>query len=261
MIISDSQLWIGILLIIFNALLTFVLQLNMAKSILWTSLRGCCQLILLGLALDWIFSHPSPWIVLLIAVAMFLIASRTAISRCGYRFPGMLMQNSIAMGVSTFISLFIGLSCIVHADPWYAPNVAIPLMGMLIGNTLNAVGLCLDRLLNDLKKDQSLIETKLSLGATRWEAALPTLSKSIQTGLVPIMNLMTVVGVVSLPGTMTGLVLAGTDALSAVKFQFLIIVLIMTCSILATSMTAMWTFHRFFNQSHQLNSGLLWKKS
>lgn len=261
MVINDSQLWIGAFLIVFNALLTFVLQLNLAKSILWTSLRGCCQLLLLGIGLQWIFSHPSPWLVLLIAILMLLIASRTVTSRCSYRFRGMMLQNALSMGLSTLFTICIGLNFVVNADPWYTPQMIIPLMGMLIGNTLNAVGLCLDRLLNDLKKEQSLIETKLSLGANRWEAALPTLSKSIQTGLVPVMNLMTVVGVVSLPGTMSGLVLAGTDALSAVKFQFLIIVLIMTCSILATTMSAMWTFYKFFNHSHQLNSSLLWKKS
>lgn len=252
----DQALW-GVLLVLVNAGITYMLHLRLAKTLIWITLRGGVQLLMLGWLLQWIFMQPSMWVVGAIGVGMVALASQAAIGRCKHRFRGIYLQSMVSMGLSALVIVGLGLTVILHADPWYDPKVAIPIMGMIIGNSLNAIALAMDRLLEDLMRDRAAIETKLALGATRWEAAHTSLCTAIRTGLVPIINLMTVVGVVSLPGTMTGLLLGGTDPLSAVMFQFLILILIMTCTVLATIGMVFWTYHRLFHSEHRCDVKLL----
>ena len=103
----------------------------------------------------------------------------------------------------------LALGVIVRVRPWYTPQYAIPLLGMILGNTLNGVSLGLDRLGSELTGTPRPGRGALALGATRWEAARPLVQQAVRTGLIPTINAMMVVGIVSLPGMMTGQILAG----------------------------------------------------
>jgi putative ABC transport system permease protein len=145
----------------------------------------------------------------------------------------------------------IALFALVRVRPWYSPHYAIPLVGMILGNTLNGIALGLDRLGSELNARRGEIEGLLALGATRWEAARGPVQQAIRTGMIPILNAMMVVGIVSLPGMMTGQLLAGVDPIQAVKYQIVIMFLISSGTALGTVGVVLLSYRRLFNANHQ----------
>ena len=124
-------------------------------------------------------------------------------------------------------------------------------MGMVLGNTLNGISVGLSTLTNELSQRRGEIDTALSLGATRYEAALPTLRQSIRLGMTPIINSMMVVGLVSLPGMMTGQLLSGTSPIEAVKYQIMIMFLIASATALGTVGVVALSYLHLFTRDHQ----------
>ena len=130
---------------------------------------------------------------------------------------------------------------------------------MVLGNCLTGVSLCLDQLLNDFATKRAQVEMELALGATRWEAARDILRGSVSKGLIPIINTMMVVGIVSLPGMMTGQILSGTDPLDAVKYQIVVMFMIATATSLGCMTIALLVYRHMFNDRHQLRTGIVRK--
>ena len=128
---------------------------------------------------------------------------------------------------------------------------------MILGNTLNGVSLGLDRLGSEFIANRDRVEALLALGSTRWEAARGTVQQAVRTGLVPTINAMMVVGIVSLPGMMTGQLLAGTSPIEAVKYQIVIMFLIASGTALGTVFVVLLSFRKLFNQDHQFLDTLL----
>jgi putative ABC transport system permease protein len=128
----------------------------------------------------------------------------------------------------------------------------IPLLGMVLGNSLTGVSLAMDSLLTDLDEHKDRIEMELSLGASRWEAARDPLSEAVRRGMIPILNSMTVVGIVSLPGMMTGQILEGASPLSAVKYQIVVMFMLAASTSLGSMGVALFVYRRLFDDRHQL---------
>jgi putative ABC transport system permease protein len=145
----------------------------------------------------------------------------------------------------------VALFVIVPARPWFSPQFAIPLLGMILGNTLNGIALGLDRLGGELAAKRSQVETILALGATRWEAARQSIQQAVRTGMIPLINSMMVVGIVSLPGMMTGQLLVGARPIEAVKYQIVIMFLIASGTALGTVAVVLLSYLRLFGQDHQ----------
>ena len=116
---------------------------------------------------------------------------------------------------------------------------------------MNGISLGLDRLGGELAAKRAQVEALLALGATRWEAARQPIQEAVRTGLIPIMNSMMVVGIVSLPGMMTGQILAGANPVEAVKYQIVIMFLIASGTALGTVSVVLLSYRRLFNTSHQ----------
>jgi putative ABC transport system permease protein len=114
----------------------------------------------------------------------------------------------------------------VSPDPWYNPRYALPILGMILGNTMNGVSIGLDRLVSGAVTRRAAIEAQLMLGATAPEALRPVTRDAMRAGLIPTVNGMAAAGLVSLPGMMTGQILAGVEPVEAVKYQILIMFLI-----------------------------------
>ena len=130
-------------------------------------------------------------------------------------------------------------------------------MGMILGNTLNGISVGLKTFTESLHQQRDRIESALALGATRWEAAREAVQDAIRTGLIPILNSMMVVGIVSLPGMMTGQLLSGTEPVAAVKYQIVIMFLIASATALGTVGVVLLSFRRLFTINHQLRSDVL----
>ena len=125
---------------------------------------------------------------------------------------------------------------------------------MVLGNSLTGISLCLDSLLERFDAGRPEIEMWLALGATRWEAARGALRDGVRRGMVPMLNAMTVVGIVSLPGMMTGQILAGASPLEAVRYQIVVMFMLAASSAVGSILIALLVWRRAFNDRHQLRA-------
>jgi len=128
---------------------------------------------------------------------------------------------------------------------------------MILGNGLTGISLCLDTLLERLDERRAGVEADLACGATRWEAAREPLREAVRKGMIPILNSMTVAGLVSLPGMMTGQILAGAEPLQAVRYQIVVMFMIAAATSLGGILVAMMVYRRMFNERHQLRRGMI----
>jgi putative ABC transport system permease protein len=250
--LTYTQVALAALLIVINGAISVALRLGLERSLLWASMRTVVQLLLVGLVLEWVFRLDRWYVVLSLATLMTLIAGVTAASRNERRYPGMWLNTVISIWASAWLVTAFALFVVLQGiEKWYQPQYAIPLLGMVLGNTLNGVSVGLSTFTESLVTRREQVETQLALGATRWEAAREPAQHAVRTGMIPIINSMLVVGVVSLPGMMTGQLISGMDPIEAVKYQIVIMFLIASATALGTVVIVMLSFLRLFNKDHQ----------
>lgn len=239
-------------LIVVNGLVSLTLKLRMEKLLLVASIRTVVQLLMMGMVLEWVFQLDRWYVVIGLALLMTVIAGMTAVSRNERRYPGIRIHMVVSVWASSWLIMAVALAVIMHGiGPWYQPQYVIPLLGMILGNTLNGVSVGLNTLTESLKTRRDEVDTLLALGATRWEAARQPLQRAVRTGMIPIVNSMMIVGLVSLPGMMTGQLIAGMAPIQAVKYQIVIMFLIASATALGTVGTALFCWMRVFNGNHQ----------
>ena len=252
-----SRFALAALLIVINGAISVLLKLDLERRLLIAAACTIVQLLLIGFVLEWVFRLDRWYVVVAMMSVMTFVAGIAAIKRTSIRFPGIWARSVAATWASSWLMAALALTVIVGVRPWYTPQYAIPLLGMILGNTLNGVSLGLDRLGSELLGKRDQVECLLALGATRWEAARPLVQQAVKTGLIPTINAMMVVGIVSLPGMMTGQLLAGTSPVEAVKYQIVIMFLIASGTALGTVLVVLFSFRRLFNEDHQFESVLL----
>jgi len=215
-------------LLLLNAGLSLRLQLGLEKEILVSALRMTVQLVLVGLVLKALFAATNPWLTLLAMLLMGGFAGREIMARQRTKFAGWwgIGLGSATMMTAGMIVIILALTTQVRPDPWYDPRYAIPLFGMILGNTMTGISLGLNTLTTNAVRSRKGVEAALLLGCTRWVAFQPVTREALVSGMMPIINAMAAAGVVSLPGMMTGQILAGVDPTEAVKYQLLIMFLI-----------------------------------
>ncbi len=215
-------------LVLVNAALSMYLALGLERRFLIAATRMAVQLTLVGLVLKALFAVTSPAWTALAALFMILFAGREVMARQERKFTGWWgygLGASAMMTAALLVTVF-GLSTQIRPDPWYDPRFAIPILGMILGNTMTGVALGLHTLTVGAVRERSTIEAQLALGASRTEALRSTARGALRTALIPIINSMSATGLVSLPGMMTGQILSGVDPIEAVKYQLLISFLI-----------------------------------
>ncbi|MEE2935989.1 MAG: iron export ABC transporter permease subunit FetB [Planctomycetota bacterium] len=257
---SDSYIaisWLDVsvaaCLLAINALVSVRLQLGMAGRIVWSSVRMTIQLIILGLVLKQIFALATAAPVLGLAGVMTVIAGASAVGRIDHRYPGIYLNAVSSVWLSSWLVTLVTVFAIVRPDPWYRPPILIPLLGMVLGNSLTGISLGLDRFLSEMRNRRGELETSLAFGATRWETCRGVFSIATRTAMVPILNTMAVAGIVSIPGMMTGQLLAGTPPIQAVKYQVMIMFVI-AAAIAIGIVVALWLAYRNVTTvDHQIN--------
>ncbi len=253
------QVGIAALLMLISGLISLVLGLGLERRLLLASIRTVVQLLAIGLVLRWIFTQTRWYYMLALIVAMTLIAGISAIRRTGRRYPRMWLDSVISMGLSSWVMAALAVTVIIQVR-WDQPQYTIPLLGMILGNTLNGIALGVDRLGEELAGKRDQVETRLALGATRWEAARVAVQEAVRTGMTPTINAMMIVGVVSLPGMMTGQMLGGVPPVQAVMYQIVIMFLIAAGTSLGTLMIVLLAYRRLFTPDHQFLAELLVKR-
>jgi len=255
--LSTFDLAMATILVLVAGLVSLALRLQLEKRLALAALRTVVQLLLIGYVLKAVFGWGSLLAVSILAAVMIVAASRAAVQRSNRSIPGV---TWLAFGTLVIVGLVTTLTVttlVISVTPWYQPRYFIPLLGMVLGNSLTGISLCLDTLLETLAERRAEVEMELSLGATRWEAARTPLREAVRRGMIPIINAMMVVGIVSLPGMMTGQILAGADPLAAVKYQVVIMFMIAAATSLGCIGTALLVYRRLFNEKHQLRAELI----
>jgi len=226
--LSNPDLAIAAVLVLALALLSARLQADVSRQLLIAAARTAIQLTLIGLVLKTLFANVHLVWVTLMALFMLLVAGREVMARQKRRFRGWwgYALGTVSMFLSSFAVAVFALVVILGDTPWYTPQYAIPLLGMLLGNTMNGIAIAMDRLTTTAWEQREIIEARLMLGQS-WDEAISAIrQQAIRSGLIPIINAMAAAGVVSLPGMMTGQILAGAPPVEAVKYQILIMFLI-----------------------------------
>jgi len=243
--LSTFDLALTAVLVLLLSGLSFAMRLRLERQLIVAALRTAVQLTLVGLVLKVVFANEQLHWVGLAVVFMLLVAGREVMARQQHRLTGWWGYGvgTVSMFVSTFAITVIALIVVIGTEPWYQPQYAIPLMGMMLGNTMNGIALGLDRLTSDARGQRLTIEARLVLGQ-HWQQAISDIRRnSIRTGMIPIINAMAAAGLVSLPGMMTGQILSGTPPVEAVKYQILIMFMITAGTGFGT-MAAVWLASR-----------------
>lgn len=248
------DLAIAALLILGLAGASIAMHLGLARRLMIAALRTALQLTLIGFILKALFASGALAWVTVMAAAMVLVAGYEVMARQGHRFSGVWGYGlgTASMFTSSFAVALIALIVIVQPDPWYKPQYAIPLLGMLLGNTMNGVALSVDHLTRTALQQRGIIEAQLMLGRT-WHDAIGDIQReSTRVGLIPIVNAMVSAGIISLPGLMTGQILSGTPPVEAVKYQILIMFLIAGGTGGGTLIAVRLGARRLFDERHRL---------
>jgi putative ABC transport system permease protein len=238
-----STILVGIAIVIIE-----VRRLGVAKDLLVGSLRSFVQLMAVGFVIKFIFGLEAIQYQVLLLLAMVLVASVTARGRVkSVRGAFTISFVSILAGVFSTVGIMILLR-IIDLKPIYL----IPLGGMMIGNSMNAVALGLDRIASEVGDRRGQIEAALSLGASPRKATAHLVRRSVRASLLPLMNTMKVIGIVHLPGAMTGMLLAGASPLDAAKIQLVIMYMLAASTTISVLVSSLFTQRAFFNRAWQL---------
>lgn len=242
------------ILVLLNGVLSVALGLGVARSLAIAVVRMVVQLALVGLVLTTLFALVSPLWTGLAALAMVLFAGREIMARQERNLAGPWRYGLgtgcmlLAAGLITIFALTTQIS----PDPWYHPRYALPLLGMVLGNTMTGISLGLHSLSTGLVRDRVAVEAQLTLGATRRQALLPVTRAALKSAFMPIINSMAATGLVSLPGMMTGQILAGVAPTEAVKYQLLVMFLIAGGTGLGSLAAVLGGGYRLTDSRHRL---------
>ncbi len=208
--------------------LSMALGLGVGRQMLVAAARMVAQLALMGLVLAWLFGHAHPALTLAAALVMVLFAGREILARQERRFSGpwAYVLGTASMAAAAGAVTLFALTTQLRPEPWYDPRYALPLSGMILGNTMTGISLGLQGLTLGLTRERAAVEARLALGADRWTALRPVTRQAMRSALMPVVDSMSATGVVFLPGMMTGQILAGVDPIEAVKYQLLVMFLI-----------------------------------
>ena len=234
--------------------LSLRMALGIASDLLIAALRTTVQLLLVGLVLKALFATIHLGWLALIASVMLLVAGREVQARQAHPILGIrgFALGTGAMLVSSFTLTVFALALIVQPAPWYTPQYAVPLLGMILGNTMSALALGLDRLNESMLNRRASIEARLSLGHCWPEAIAAVRRDAARVAMLPTINAMAAAGLVSLPGMMTGQILSGTPPIEAVKYQILIMFLIAVGSGFGAFLGIAFGSRLLFDERHRL---------
>ena len=249
-----TDLAIASVLVLLNAVLSFAFHLQLERQYLVAAARMIVQLALMGLVLKTLFEWVSPLWTGLAALAMILFAGREILARQERRLTGIWsygLGTGCMLLAASLVTVF-ALTTQVRPDPWYDPRYALPLLGMILGNTMTGISLGLHTLSTSLVRDRKSVEAQIMLGATRWQALLPVARTALRAALMPVINSMAAMGLVFLPGMMTGQILAGAEPVEAVKYQMLIMFLIAGGTGLGAVSAVVGGVYRLTDHRHRL---------
>ncbi len=250
--IGYGQLLLSLLFVLAAGAASLVYQLKLERDLFWGTVRTFAQLFVMGYALKLLFGLRMGLPVLLVFCCMIGFAARIIHGRVkepdvSYMLPTLLSM----LGSYTLVTIIV-TACIVRVEPWWMPQYFLPLGGMVIGNSMTAQAIALERLFSQLRQRREEVEMRLCLGATPAEASQTFLQQALKAGMIPSINSMMGVGFVSIPGMMTGQILAGADPMLAVRYQIVVMLMLVGSTALATLIVLNLVRNRCFGPGGRL---------
>lgn len=232
--VALSALPLGILALVFC-----FLKLRIGRPLIIGAFRTWLQLTAVGFILKGIFMQARLEWTILFAFVMLGVGTYEVVRRQKHRFTGgqSVLFAVIGLMAAGFTVTLYALLVIVGVKPWWSPQYAIPLLGMILGNTMTGIALGMDTFTGTVWKQRAVIENRLALGESMHEALADCKRESVRTAMMPILNTLAVCGIVSLPGMMTGQILSGSDPAAAVRYQMMIMYMIAAAAGIGTLLT------------------------
>jgi TIGR00245 family protein len=246
--INISSLIISSSLIFISVFFSYFQKLKLEKETLVGVARAVIQLVIVGYVLNYIFGLKNPLFTTLLLFFMTYNAARNTAKR-GKGIKDALTISFIAISSGTIITLAV---LVISGAIKYEPYEIIPVGGMIISNSMVAIGLCYKQLVSNFKNRREEVQTKLALGADILPSSIEIIRDSIKTGMIPTIDSMRTLGTVSLPGMMTGLILAGTPPIQAIRFQIMVTFMLLSTTSISTFIACYLSYKHFFNDRKQL---------
>lgn len=245
---NNSSLMIAALLVLVSLGLSYTQKLNLTKETIIGVIRAVVQLILVGYILEYIFGLKNPLFTTFLLTFMIFNAAYNSAKR-GNGIKNGLIISFIAISVGAIVTLSV---LVLSRAIKYEPYEVIPIGGMIISNSMVAIGLSFKQINSDFKNKREEVEVKLALGADILPSSIEIIRNGIKTGMVPTIDSTKTLGIVSLPGMMTGLILAGTSPLSAIKYQIMVTFMMLSTTSISCFIASYLCYKFFFNKRKQL---------
>ena len=223
------------------AIISELMHMGIGKTLMWSSCRALVQLCAMGFIIGYVIRSNSVWMVFALMAVMLVAAVQIVMSRARGIPKGLAGPIFLSLAITMLLMLALVTELIVRPHPWYAPQLVVPLTGMLLGNTVTALAVGLSR----------FYDMMLALGATPWESARPSIVSSIRLGLLPTTASLASSGIVTIPGMMAGQVIAGGDPLNAAKYQFVVLDAIAALTLLADGLIMVMIYRTCFTADDQ----------
>lgn len=225
-------------------------EIEQTKLLIVASLRMTAQLVLAGLLLTYIFENPHPLFTVLYLCGMTGFAIHRVLSKnkgLNHRFK-LAISLSLACSGILIVVFFV---CAIVGESIFNPQYTIPLSGMIMGNAMTGVNLGLKAFTENLQAQRNRVDTLLNLGAAPKKILLPFVNGALETALLPTMNSMVGMGIVSLPGMMTGQILSGTLPTTAILYQIAIMIAICTVVCISVFSSLYFGYRTLYNRKNQ----------
>lgn len=255
--LSILSMVMSAVLLLIPILVLWIFKLGIIKNLLVSTLRMAVQLLLIGFFLEYLFrfNHWAVnigWLISMITVAMFSVLKNSHLRVSHFAYPVL-----VSFIISNFFVVVYFNSFIVKLDFVFDAKYLIAIGGMVLGNTLRSNVVGLGDFYKSLHRDEALYFYRLSLGATKFEALMPFAKKSFLAALNPTIATMATMGIVSLPGMMTGQILGGSVPLVAIKYQIAVMIAVLASTVLSISLSLISTVYVSFNKNGMLKKDLM----
>jgi putative ABC transport system permease protein len=255
--LSVWQLGVAFLLVGVIIVVSIREALGLERDLVIGALRTMVQLYGVGLILTAVFAAARWYWVMLIVMGMTGVATQAAVSRLKTPIPGGHLIAATALTLSTAAILAYVITVVVQVHPWYEPQYIIPIAGIILGNSMTSAALAGDRLQGELHSRADEVEARLALGFSGREAMQPLVRLALQAAMIPTVNGMMTVGLVQLPGMMTGQILAGASPLVAIRYQIVVVFMLAAATAVSSLLFVRLALRRYLTPAHQLRRYLV----
>lgn len=247
---------ITVILVASAAGMSWAMKLGVERRMLWATLRSLVQLLAMGYVIKFVIEMNSPWVCFALISVMILAAIQITLTRASNIPKGLAPQVFLTLLTCVILEICVVVELIIRPRPWYAPTVLVTMSGMMLGNVVAATAVAMSRFFADMKSRRYEVEMLLALGATPFEASKPSIVSSVKMGMIPTISSLASSGIVLIPGMMSGQVIAGADPIMAGRYQFVVLTVISSLTLIADSLIMILIYRTSFTALDQCRTDL-----